>query len=121
MNRPKILIVDDDPKLSGLMHAILDNGGSYEVREENRSFAALNCARAFRPDLVILDVDMPGKSGGDLRAELSGDPALSSVPVLFVTPLVDPWVAGGAAVIRSSLTLECRACAGLSLRMASSA
>lgn len=88
MTKPKILIVDDDSKLSRLMHAILEKAGGYEVREENRSFAALSSAREFQPDLVLLDVDMPGKDGGDVRAELAGDCALSSVPVLFVTSLV---------------------------------
>ena len=68
MSKTKILIVDDDARLSTLMRTILERGG-YEAREENRSFAALATARGFRPDLVLLDVDMPGKDGGTRSEE----------------------------------------------------
>ncbi len=100
MKQPKILIVDDDAKLSKLMHVILEKAGGFEVREENRSFAALASAREFRPDLVLLDVDMPGKDGGEVRAELAADPALKNTPVLFVTSLVARSDVTGTTVFR---------------------
>jgi CheY-like chemotaxis protein len=87
MSKHKILIVDDDPQISALMAAVLERKGNYTVRQENRSFAALATARAFSPDLVLLDVDMPGKDGGAVAAELSEDPFLRRVPVVFVTSL----------------------------------
>jgi CheY-like chemotaxis protein len=87
MSKHKILIVDDDPQISGLMAAVLERKGNYAVQQENRSFAALATARAFSPDLVLLDVDMPGKDGGAVAAELGEDPFLKRVPVVFVTSL----------------------------------
>lgn len=93
MSKSRILIVDDDARLSALMHAILLRGG-YEVREENRSFAALASAKEFRPDLVLLDVDMPGKDGGTVAAELRRDPSLAGTPVIFVTSLIGKSEAG---------------------------
>ncbi len=87
MSNPKILIVDDDARLSGLMRTILVRGG-YEAREENRSFAAVATAREFRPDLVLLDVDMPGKDGGTVAAELRMDATLARTPIIFVTSLI---------------------------------
>jgi DNA-binding response OmpR family regulator len=93
MIRPKILIVDDDVKISSLLCAILLRNG-YDVRTENRSFAALATALEFRPHLALLDVDMPGKDGGAVAAELAANPYLNKTPVIFVTSLVQPHEAG---------------------------
>lgn len=87
MNKARILIVDDDAGISTLLHAILLRGG-HVVREENRSFAALATAREFRPHVVLLDVDMPGKDGGTVAAEIADDPLLTGTPIIFVTSLV---------------------------------
>ncbi len=87
MTKARILIVDDDAGISTLLHAILLRDG-HEVREENRSFAAVSTARDFRPHLVLLDVDMPGKDGGTVAAEIAADPLLAGTPIIFVTSLV---------------------------------
>ena len=89
MNKPQILIVDDDPKLTGLIRVILERLGGFHVREENRSYAAISTARAYQPDLILLDVQMPGQDGGDVAAELKLDPGLNSTPIVFLTSLVD--------------------------------
>lgn len=94
MSKSKILIVDDDPKLSQLVALILSRMGGYEVRQENRSFAALATAREFRPDAILLDVDMPGKDGGIVAAELQNDPVLGHIPVVFLTSLISRAEAG---------------------------
>ena len=94
MSKSKILIVDDDPNLSKLIGMVLSRMGGYEVLEENRSFAALATAREFRPDVILLDVDMPGKDGGVVSAELADDPILANVPVVFVTSLISKAEAG---------------------------
>ncbi|HEY3901746.1 MAG TPA: response regulator [Chthoniobacter sp.] len=94
MKPSKILIVDDDSKLSSLIALILRRAGGYEVREENRSFAALATAREYLPDLVLLDVDMPGKDGGAVAHELAGDSLLSAVPIIFITSLIAAGEAG---------------------------
>src|SRR5688572_9190729 len=93
MITPRILIVDDDSRISSLMRIVLTRVG-YEVREENRSFAALATAQEFRPHLVLLDVDMPGKDGGMVAAELAADPIVGGTPFIFVTSLVKSHEAG---------------------------
>jgi two-component system OmpR family response regulator len=100
MSKPKILIVDDDIKISALLHVFLEKAGGYEVREENRSFAALATAREYRPDLALLDVDMPGKSGGEVAGEFADDPLLASVPILFVTSLLSGAEARTKGIVR---------------------
>jgi two-component system, OmpR family, response regulator len=94
MTKSKILVVDDDPKLSALLAVILNRVGGYDVIQENRSYAALATARQYRPDVILLDVDMPGKDGGAVAAEIRGDSELGGVPVVFVTSLISASEAG---------------------------
>lgn len=103
MNRFKILVVDDDPKLSRLVKTILEKSGRYEVREENRSSAALASAREFSPDMCLLDVDMPGKDGGEVARELQNDPVLCRRPMIFFTSLISGTEAGQHEVERGGM------------------
>jgi CheY-like chemotaxis protein len=66
----------------------LEKTERFEVRVENRSAQALAAAREFRPDMMLLDVDMPGKDGGEVSHEMGEDPGLRGVPILFLTSLI---------------------------------
>ena len=103
MNKPKILVVDDDPKLSRLVKAILEKTCDYEVQEENRPSAALATASAFVPDMFLLDINMPGKDGGEIARELRADPLLCEKPVLFFTSLISHEEAGKHEVERGGM------------------
>jgi CheY-like chemotaxis protein len=103
MNKSKILVVDDDPKLSRLVKTILEKTALYQVQEENRSSAALAAAKLFEPDMILLDVDMPGKDGGDVARELQADPVLSRKPLLFLTSLISHSEAGKREVQRGGM------------------
>ncbi|HSH38322.1 MAG TPA: response regulator [Chthoniobacterales bacterium] len=94
MTKTRVLIVDDDVNLSRLSAMILENSGSYEVLTEKDSRRALAVARQFRPELMLLDVDMPHKGGGDLAREIKSDPVFRDVPVLFLTGLLSKSEAG---------------------------
>ena len=97
MKQPRILIVDDDPNVSRLVAAHLEKSGAYQILIENRSFAATAVARSFRPDLVLLDVDMPGKDGGEVAAEIMADASLAHTPIIFLTSLVAHSETGGTS------------------------
>lgn len=96
----RILVVDDDARLSALVRVILETHGGYEVREENRSGYALQAAREFGPDKIILDVDMPGLDGGEIAVALQNDPELRHIPRLFLTSLVSHRETGHSTVRR---------------------
>ncbi len=86
--RSRILIVDDEKVTTRLLRMTLEQTAKYEVREVNDSTLVLQAAHAFRPDLIVLDVIMPDKDGGDVAAELKDDPMLSKIPVVFLTATV---------------------------------
>lgn len=88
MPKTRVLIVDDDPVLSRLAGAVLEGTQRYDVCINNHSERALDVARRFRPDLILLDVDMPVKSGGEVAAEIESDATLRGTPILFLTALV---------------------------------
>lgn len=100
MSKPRVLIVDDDFSLSRLVGMLLDKTGRYEARVENRSQDALKVAKEFKPDIFLLDVDMPEKDGGQVARELRSDPAFAKKPIVFITSLVSAAEAGSSGIIR---------------------
>jgi two-component system OmpR family response regulator len=84
-NKPKILIVDDEKGFTKLTKLTLSQ---YEICEENNSARALETARRFQPDLILLDVVMPDFDGGDIAAQLQAEASLKSVPIIFLTAIV---------------------------------
>ena len=90
MTKRRVLVVDDDINLSRLAAVVLESSGKYEVMIVHESVKAVAAAIQFRPDLMLLDVDMPGLSGGDLARQAALDSRLRDVPILFLTGLVRP-------------------------------
>jgi DNA-binding response OmpR family regulator len=88
MNPKRILIIDDDKGLTQMVKLNLQATGHYEVCIENCSTHAVETARRFHPDLILLDYVMPGLDGGDVTLRLQEDPLLSSVPIIMVSALV---------------------------------
>ena len=84
----RILIVDNDINSTHLVKVLLEKTGRYLVFEENDSTRAHPVARNFRPDLIFLDVVMPGRDGGEIAAQIRADPELQYTPIIFLTALV---------------------------------
>jgi CheY-like chemotaxis protein len=84
----RILIVDDDPESTRLVKILLEKTGRYLVLEENRAAKAYQSAQNFRPDLILLDIMMPGRDGGDVAAQIEADPELQRTPIIFLTALI---------------------------------
>jgi CheY-like chemotaxis protein len=84
----RILIVDDDRESTRLVKILLEKTGSYLVLEENHAGKAHQTAQNFRPDLILLDILMPGIDGGDVAAQIEADPELQRTPIIFLTALI---------------------------------
>ena len=82
--RPTVLVCDDEPVLRMLVRAALDNG-RYTVVEACDGDEALARPRSARPDLILLDMMMPGRSGHEVLRALRGDPATAETPVIMLT------------------------------------
>ncbi|HEY7659769.1 MAG TPA: response regulator [Actinomycetota bacterium] len=84
MAKADILIVEDHPTMREAMRLILEHEG-FEIREATDGAMALSMVRERPPDLMFLDLNIPGASGADVLAELKADPATSAVRVVVVT------------------------------------
>ena len=87
--RPRILVADDSALNRKLLVAILAKE-ECEVVEAEDGNAALYQARTTRPDLVLLDIMMPGKDGYQVCEELKGDPQFASIPIIVLSALTQP-------------------------------
>ena len=87
VNLPLILAVDDEASNLQLLRQILQD--HYRLRFAKDGPRALELVREECPDLILLDVMMPGMSGYEVCAALKADPRTASVPVIFVTALTD--------------------------------
>jgi DNA-binding response OmpR family regulator len=85
---PRVLVVDDDPDVAKSIEATLRK--YYKVFVVYSGIEALKEARRHPPDLIVLDVVMPGMDGLETCRELRVDPTLTDVPILFLTALGRP-------------------------------
>ena len=88
MAKKKVLLVDDEESLTKLIKLNLEATGQFEVSIENRGTEAVKAAKAFRPDVILLDVVMPDMEGSEIAQRLKEDPALRSIPIIFLTATV---------------------------------
>lgn len=80
----RVLAVDDDPVIRQLLEINLELEG-YEVRLASDGVEAVEAAREFRPDLILLDVMMPRMDGWQACATIREDADLAEIPVVFLS------------------------------------
>src|SRR4051812_16710914 len=83
----RILVVDDQAQNTQLLKTYLERN-DYVVKEENNSRTTLAAGEQFKPDLILLDVMMPGVDGGELAARFKASPTLKGIPIVFLTATV---------------------------------
>ena len=80
----KILVVDDEPNIVRSLTFVLDKGG-YDVSIAGDGVEAMSMIRESKPNILILDVMMPNKSGYDVCSEIKSDPELRDIHVVMLT------------------------------------
>jgi len=106
-----ILIVDDTPANLNVLSAILGKRG-YRVRPAINGALALKAAQKAAPDLILLDVQMPGMDGYEVCRQLKSDPQTRDIPVVFISALddvldkVEAFQAGGVDYITKPFQIE---------------
>ena len=84
MNQSKILVVEDDHDIAQLLAITMKKAG-FEVAVSEDGYEALSLIRRHPPDLVILDLMLPGIDGFEVCKEMKREPKTAEVPVLIVT------------------------------------
>jgi adenylate cyclase len=83
-----ILIVDDDPLNRRLLAKNLDSDG-HRTMDVDNGFAALTAIGTGQPDLVLLDIQMPGLDGIEVLERIKTDPAMRHIPVIMISGIED--------------------------------
>ena len=84
LNTAKILVVDDEPEITEIIDTYLSENG-FKVMTENSPMKAVEKAKGFKPDVILLDIMMPGVDGYDICQNLKQDPEFMSTPIIFLT------------------------------------
>jgi two-component system cell cycle response regulator len=84
--KPKVLVADDEPTIVNFFIAALSDQG-YEIESAANGAQAVDKARSFLPDVILLDVIMPELNGYQVTERLKADPATSGIPIILVTGL----------------------------------
>src|SRR6478735_965586 len=89
-SKSRVLIVDDNSRFAHGAQLFLEHTGNYFACAVNDPLRALETARSFKPDLVIIDLIMSKADGLEVATQLEADWALHEVPIVFVTALITP-------------------------------
>jgi CheY-like chemotaxis protein len=88
MTKKRIMVVDDDIQSTRMVKLALERTGRYEVQQVNDPVHALDAVRMFKPDLILLDICMPGAEGVEVAFQIRADPEFQATPVVFLSALV---------------------------------
>jgi two-component system OmpR family response regulator len=91
----RILYVEDDPDIQAIAVMVLETINGFTLETCNGGRDALDKAVAFKPDLILLDVMMPGMDGPETLKGLRNFPELTNTPVVFMTAKVQPQEIAG--------------------------
>ncbi|WP_370227220.1 response regulator transcription factor [Cognatishimia sp.] len=80
----RVLLIEDEPNIIEAINFILSREG-YDVATHANGHDAIDAVRDRAPDVIILDVMLPGRSGYEILEDLRGDAALADIPVLMLT------------------------------------
>ncbi len=86
--KKRVLIIDDEASFTRVLKLNLHHTGHYTAETVNDPTRAIAVARDFLPDVILLDVMLPGVDGGELAARLQACPKLKETPIVFLTAAV---------------------------------
>lgn len=95
----RVLIVDDEADITQLLGQQLDSTGGYETLGLTAAAHVLPTARSWHPDVIIMDLLMPGFSGSEIAALLANEHALKRIPIIFLTGAVTEDVAAKSGAV----------------------
>ena len=88
MAKKKILIVDDEEDFGKMVKINLEGTGLFDVRVEKQGSKAVDTAKEFSPDLILLDIMMRDLAGPAVAMHLKSEPLLKATPIIFLSAAV---------------------------------
>ena len=83
--KTKIVMIDDEPDLCLIVRSVLEDTGEFTVATTSNPLDAENVIAAENPELILLDVVMPGRNGQDIVASLKRNDATKRIPIIMVS------------------------------------
>lgn len=102
----RVVIADDDAAIRGLVEVAVRKAGAIVVAAVGDGVTAVAAVRAERPDLVVLDVSMPGMSGLEACQQVRADPQFGQLPVVMLSAAVHPAAVQSGLDAGADLYLE---------------
>ncbi|HEX2896458.1 MAG TPA: response regulator [candidate division Zixibacteria bacterium] len=84
LDTAKVMVVDDEPEITEIVETFLTEAG-YKVAVANSGSEAIKKAKEFKPDVILLDIMMPGMDGYAVCQQLKKEPHFGNTPVIFLT------------------------------------
>lgn len=88
MDKKKILIIDDEENFCKLVKKNIEQTGEFEVYMATNGEDGINLVREIKPDLILLDIVMPGMDGADVTSIIRNDETIEDIPIVFLTAIV---------------------------------
>ncbi|PTN37729.1 response regulator [Desulfonatronum sp. SC1] len=88
MSKKKVLVIDDEEDFCRAIKKALEMSGKYQVITAHDARTGKKAAIVEKPDIILLDIVMPGASGSELSENLLNNPETRSIPIIFVTAIV---------------------------------
>ncbi|MFA5224911.1 MAG: response regulator [Candidatus Omnitrophota bacterium] len=111
MDKKKILIIDDEENFCNLVKKNVEKTNEFEVYTATNGDDGIKLIKEVKPDLILLDIIMPGLDGGDVVSLIRSDESIKDTPIVFLTSLVrkDEVGAGftkGYSLLAKTVTLR---------------
>lgn len=112
-NLKKVLIIDDEVFFCRAIKKHLESKDEFQVLTATRGDEGISLARDEQPDVILLDIMMPGMSGTEVTDRLLADPVTRSIPIIYVTAIVNEddiqrgaGIAGGKSLIAKPVKID---------------
>lgn len=102
----EVLIIDDEVSFTEMVKLNLELTGKYTVKAEYRGTHGLEAAKEFKPDIIFLDILMPGQNGIEALQALKNDNETKSIPVVMISALKSTMAKNEVVDIYSAGTIE---------------
>jgi CheY-like chemotaxis protein len=87
-DKKRVLIIDDERDICQFTKTVLERNGRFEVFVSSDSTSGIEMVKRNKPDIILLDINMPGLDGGDIAQTLGDFSMTRDIPIIFVTGLL---------------------------------